>query len=73
MQRADDVEESAIEDSLWDKAYNALKEDKNKSNRIAEYKELLSRVLVRGLHSLSHSYLSRTTVQRNSSILFRRN
>ncbi len=53
-QVADHAQKSATEGTLWDQAYNALKEDKEdkrKSDRIAKYEDLLSRVLLRGLFS----------------------
>jgi hypothetical protein len=42
----DGPQKSTTIDSLWDRAYDALKEDK--SDRIALYEELLSRVLLKG-------------------------
>jgi hypothetical protein len=43
---------STTANSLWDRAYDTLKEDKedrSRSERIAEYEDLLYRVLVKGL------------------------
>jgi len=43
---------STTANSLWDRAYDTLKEDKedrSRSERIAEYEDLLYRVLVKGM------------------------
>ena len=48
-QVADLALQSATEGTLWGQAYNALKgdnEDKRRSDRIADYEDLLSRVLL---------------------------
>jgi hypothetical protein len=45
-ERDDDTQKSAAEGSLWDRAYDVLKDEK--SDRIAQYEHLLSLVLVRG-------------------------
>ena len=60
-QGPDNELKAATEDSLWDRAYDALKNEK--SDRMTKYEGLLSRVLVRGRCSLSDSYLSRTAIQ----------
>lgn len=57
---ADHAQKSATKQTLWDRAYNALKDERNKESfdRIAKYEDLLSRVLLRGLCSFpSHTFL----------------
>jgi hypothetical protein len=41
---------AATRDSLWDRAYDALKEDTDKrmADRISQYEDLLSQVLAKG-------------------------
>ena len=39
---------SVTDGSLWDRAYDALKKDKDKIDRIAKYEGLLSRMLIKG-------------------------
>jgi hypothetical protein len=58
-----DVADLATDRSLWDKAYDTLKDEK--SNRIDEYERLLSRVLIRGKPLLRLRRLSSTLTQGN--------
>ena len=50
-QEPDDEPKSATEGSLWDRAYDTLKDEK--SDRMTKYEDLLSRALLRGSYSPS--------------------
>ena len=51
-QVADITEDLTMDGSLWDRAYDILKNEKDKSpNLIAAYEDILSRVLIRGKRS----------------------
>jgi hypothetical protein len=56
-QAPDIPEDLATDPSLWDKAYDALKDEKH--DLIAKYENLLSRVLKRGKSSVKHGLLQR--------------
>jgi hypothetical protein len=66
-QAADITEEDLTTDgSLWDRAYDILKNEKDKgSNLIAAYEDILSRVLVRGKRSPLLRQLFLTLTQGN--------
>jgi hypothetical protein len=51
-QGVDIIEDLTTDRSLWDRAYDILKNEKDKSpNLIAAYEDILSRVLIRGKRS----------------------
>jgi len=52
-QATDKMQPSVTENSLWDRAYDALKKDEEKVDRICKYESLLSRVLIKGARALS--------------------
>lgn len=54
-QAANTTEALNNEGSLWDKAYDSLQ--KEEPDRVAEYEDLLSRVLIRGKFSLQPGWL----------------
>ena len=62
-QAADGAEDLATDGSLWDRAYDTLKDEE--PDRIAEYEDLLSRVLIRGKLSLRPRRLFPTLIRGN--------
>lgn len=51
-----DTRKEVTDGSLWDRAYDALREEEPK--RIADYEDLLSKALARGKSSVRRSLLS---------------
>jgi hypothetical protein len=65
-QVADITEDLTMDGSLWDRAYDILKNEKDKSpNLIAAYEDILSRVLIRGKRSPRLRRLFPTLTRRN--------